>query len=115
MIKTQNHIGTISLSAVYLKRLIGKTASDCFGVVGMDECSPAQKIRCKLKGPQTDNGVVIRVKNNKLIIDLHISVSYGVNISAVSESIVNKVRFAVENETGTEVNKVNVFIENMIS
>jgi len=45
-----------------------------------------------------------------LIIELHISVSYGVNISAIVESIVNKVRYTVEEATDLKVSKVNVYI-----
>jgi uncharacterized alkaline shock family protein YloU len=42
---------------------------------------------------------------------LHISVSYGVNISAIVESIVNKVRYTVEEATDLKVSKVNVYID----
>ena len=49
--------------------------------------------------------------NEDLIIELHISVSYGVNISAIVESIVNKVRYTVEEATDLKVSKVNVHID----
>lgn len=115
MIKIGNHIGEICISSKYLKNLIGKTAMDCFGVVGMNSYGPKQGVRSLLKSSSMDNGVIIRQKNNKLLIDLHISVTFGVNIGAISESIVNKVRFAVESEAGVDVLKVNVFIDNMQS
>lgn len=115
MIKTENHLGEIHISQNYLKKLIGHTAARCFGVVGMDDCSALQRIKTMMKSSDANNGVTIRTKNNRLIIDLHILVSYGVNISAVSDSIVNKVRFAVENEAGIDVFKVNVFIEHLKS
>lgn len=44
-------------------------------------------------------------------IDLHISVMYGVNVSTIVKSIIHKVRFAVEDETGFTVDKVNVFVD----
>lgn len=115
MIKIENHIGKISVSKRYLKRLIGKTVTDCFGVVGMNDFGPKQNIRALFNNTSLDDGVVIREKDNKLLIDLHICVSYGVNIGAISDSIVHKVRFAVENEAGIEVFKVNVFIDTMKS
>ena len=113
MIKVENHIGTISLSNNYLKKLIGKTARDCFGVVGTNSFGAKQGVKALLRSSPIDNGVILREKNNRLVIDLHICVSYGINIAAISDSIVNKVRFAVENEAGAEVVKVNVFIDNM--
>ena len=55
--------------------------------------------------------VTVRYKNDKLYIDLHISVMYGVNVSTIVKSIIHKVRFAVEDETGFTVDKVNVFVD----
>ena len=49
--------------------------------------------------------------DNKLVIDLHIIVSFGVNIPAIVKSIVNKVKYTVEDATGLEVSKVNVFVD----
>ena len=60
-----------------------------------------------------DEGVRVRSQGNKLIIDLHIRVIYGMNISAIAKSIVNKVRYTVEQATGLEVQKVNVFVDGM--
>lgn len=116
MIKVKNHIGCIELSSNYLKKLIAKTAASCFGVVGMNSYGPAQSIR-SLVGCEDafDNGVIIRQSNNALIVDLHISVSYGINITAIVDSIINKVRFTVEEEAGIEVSKVNVYIDSMHS
>ena len=47
-----------------------------------------------------DRGISVRKDGEGLIVDLHIIVSYGVNISAICQSIVNKVRYTVEEATG---------------
>ena len=39
--------------------------------------------------------------------------SYGMNISVISKSIVNKVRYTVEQATDLEVKKVNIFVDEM--
>ncbi len=41
--------------------------------------------------------------------------TYGVNIAAIVKSIVNKVRYTVEEATGLEVEKVDVFVDGMKS
>ena len=116
MIKVNNHIGCIELSANYLKKLIAKTAASCFGVVGMNSYGAVQGIRSIISSEEAvDNGVIIRQNNNTLTIDLHITVSYGVNITAIVDSIINKVRFTVEEEAGIPVSKINVFIDGMQS
>ena len=55
----------------------------------------------------------MRTVSGGLVIDLHIAVTYGVNISAIVKSIVNKVRYTVEEATGLQVAKVNVFVDDM--
>lgn len=117
MIKVYNHIGCIELSGNYLKTLIAKTAASCFGVAGMNSYGALQGVRSMVNKKKTslDNGVIIRQNNNMLMIDLHITVSYGVNITAIVDSIINKVRFVVEEEAGIPVSKVNVFIDGMHS
>ena len=64
---------------------------------------------------QIDKGVTIQSKDKQLIVNLHISVTFGTNIAAIADSISNKVRFAVEEATGITVSKVNVFIDGMNS
>ncbi|MEG1943488.1 MAG: Asp23/Gls24 family envelope stress response protein, partial [Angelakisella sp.] len=60
-----------------------------------------------------DRGVRVRINEGKLIVDLHIAVTYGVNISAIVKSIVHKVRYTVEESTGLAVAKVNVYVDSM--
>ena len=76
---------------------------------------PAQGIRNVLTRQEDnlDKGVRVRCIDGALIIDLHIVVTYGVNIPAIVKSIVNKVRYAVEDSTGLHVSKVNVFVDSM--
>ncbi len=115
MIKVNNHIGCIELSSGYLKKLIAKTASGCFGVTGLSSCSPVQGICSLLGSENAQNGVAVRQNNNKLTVDLHITVAYGVNITAIVDSIINKVRFTLEESAGIEVAKINVFVDAMQS
>ncbi|MEG1448365.1 MAG: Asp23/Gls24 family envelope stress response protein, partial [Oscillospiraceae bacterium] len=61
----------------------------------------------------TDKGVKIKYTSNGLVIDLNIAVTYGVNITTIVRSIINKVRYVVEEQTGFTVNKVNVFVDTM--
>jgi uncharacterized alkaline shock family protein YloU len=116
LIKVENHLGAIDISNEYLTALIGHTVTNCFGVVQMNPFGPKQGVLSWLNKNRTiDKGVIIRQNRDRLVIDLHITVSYGVNISAIVDSIINKVRYAVEEETGLTVLKVNVFIDGMKS
>lgn len=114
MIKIENYYGAIEISQDYFANLVGYAASQCFGVAGMSIGSPSQGLRRLLKKEDTlDQGVRVRNVAGGLVIDLHIAVTYGVNISAIVKSIVSNVRYTVEEATGLDVAKVNVFIDDM--
>jgi len=116
MIKIENHLGCIDISSEYLTTLIGHTVTSCFGVAQMNNYGAKQGILSLFnKNNAIDKGVIIKQIRNKIYIDLHITVSYGVNISAIVDSIVNKVHFAVQEETDLDVARVNVFIDGMKS
>ena len=55
-------------------------------------------------------GIKVTTKDNKLIIDLHVILEYGVKISVVAENIIERVKFNVENLTGYGVDKINVHV-----
>lgn len=103
MVSIENQYGKIEISQEYFSNLVGKAASECFGVAGMVGTA-AQGLRSAIAGRQTqDTGVRVRASGGGLVIDLHITVVYGVNISAIVKSIVNKVRYTVEQATNLDV------------
>lgn len=114
MIQFENHLGTISISRNFLVDLITNTATNCFGVAGMSCCSQGQGIVNRvLKRNDPGQAIRVRYQRQKLVVDLHILVIYGMNISAVVRSISNKVRYAIEETTGVSVSSVNVYIDGM--
>lgn len=119
MIKYENPNGYIEITNNYFARLVGNAASSCFGVAEMVSSNPVQSLRSVIKNKvdididETNQGVAVKSVNGSLIIDLHIAVSYGVNISAITDSIVNKVRYTVEKATNLKVSKVNVYVDQL--
>ena len=113
MFKIEKPQGTIEISNAFFSDLVAHAASECFGVAGMALSGPRQGFRRFLGQEISDQGVRVRYQNNDLVIDLHIIVTYGINISAIVKSIVNKVSYAVEEATGLKVGKVNVFVDEM--
>lgn len=114
MIRLENHLGTIDISQEYFTSLIGSTVTSCFGVAGMRKANARQGLRSFFsKQDHVDQGVTVKAEDKQLLIDLHITVMHGVNISAITKSIVNKVRYTVENATGITVKRVNVYVDGM--
>lgn len=117
MIRFENPLGTIETTETYFSELLGNIVPTCFGVVGMSDTNTFQGIRSFLNRERAypDKGVLVKREAGGLVIELHIVVTYGVNISTVVANIVEKVRYTVENVTGMTVKKVDVFVDSMIS
>ena len=118
MIRLENHLGTIDISEEYFSNLIGHAASSCFGVAGMADSNRRQQLRSMLQKTRQfpDRGVTVRKDSSGgLRIELHLVVTYGLNISAICQSIVNKVKYTVENSTGLLVSDIKVYVDAMKS
>ncbi len=119
MVVLSNHLGDINISKHFFATLIGSTVTSCFGVVDTNAGNIKQTLIESLpffhKKKYIDKGVTVRFAGDKLFIELHITVLYGVNVSSIVKSIQNKVRFAVEEETDLTVEQVNVFVDGIKS
>lgn len=51
------------------------------------------------------------VNDNRVKIELHVIVAYGVSIRAVAQNVLESVRYKVEEYTGLTVEKINVVVE----
>ena len=91
MVGFENHIGQITISENYLTELVKHAVSDCFGVADVSNVSTFRSAVSALtagKAFRKNKGVRLRTdKDGGLIIDLHIKVTYGTNITAAVNSI----------------------------
>lgn len=117
MIRMETPLGTIETEEKYFSDLLGSIVPTCFGVVDMSAANTFQGIRGFLDRKHThlDRGVSVSSEPGGLVIDLHIVVTYGVNISTVVSNIVDKVKYTIEDVTGMTVKEVNVYVDSMVS
>lgn len=112
MITYETRLGKIAVSEEYLSKLIGNEVTSCFGVVGMVPSNSKQKIFNKFsKNEQMDTGIKVVGNTDSISVELHIVVTYGMNINAIAASITEKVKYVVKEATGIEVEKVIVKID----
>ena len=50
-------------------------------------------------------------ENNKITIDFHVIVAYGVSIETVADNLIHTVKYKVEEFTGMQIKKVNILVE----
>lgn len=103
--------GNIIIENEVIAKYAGLSAVECFGIVGMAMVSVKDGLVKLLKGDSITKGVNVVVEGNRLTIDFHIIVAYGVSISAVTENLMSTVQYKVEEFTGMKVNKINIFVE----
>lgn len=113
MLKIDGKYGDIYLTDTVIAKLVGSVATSCFGVVGMATRNASDSFTSLLKWDSMEKGVEIQYVDNGLDIGLHIIMTYGVNISAISESIKSKVIYSVEEFTGIKVNKVSICVDSL--
>lgn len=104
-------IGEILIDNEVLKKYAGSSAVECFGIVGMASVSMKDGLVKLLKRDNISHGVNVIVEENKITIDLHVIVAYGVSISAVADNLISNVKYKVEEFTGLEVKKINILVE----
>ena len=112
MISYETRTGTITITEQFLSKLIGSQVTSCFGVVGMVPSGSKQKIIGVFsKAPALDTGIKVTGDADFIDVEIHIVVTYGMNINAIAASITEKVKYAVKETTGITVNKVSVMVD----
>ena len=105
------HMGSITIDKEVISQYAGSVAVECFGIVGMAGVNVKDGLVKLLKMDSMTRGIVVTMVNNKLVLDFHVIVAYGVSIIAVSENLISNVKYKVEEFTGIEIEKINIFVE----
>ena len=109
--KLENQYGTINIENEVIARIAGLTAIDCYGIVGMAAKNVKDDIFQLLKVESLTKGIKISIQEDRIVIDMHIIVEYGTNITAIAENTISTVKYKVETVCGINVEQVNVFVE----
>ena len=103
------HMGNITIDKEVIAQYAGTVAMECFGIVGMG--ITVKDVVKLLRKDNLAKGITVTINNNKLTLDFHVIVSYGVSILAVSDNLIDNVKYKVEEFTGMEIEKINIFVE----
>ena len=107
----ENKLGKVSIDSEVIAQYAGSTAVECFGIVGMAAVSMKDGLVKLLKRESLTHGITVVVQDNHISIDFHVIVAYGVSICAVSDNLIASVKYKVEEFTGMEVDKINIYVE----
>ena len=102
-------LGRITIANEAIAQLVGHTAAECYGVVGM-----ASKRLGLPKREKATQGVSVHGDaESGIAVDLHVVVEYGLNLAEVAATVRSRVAYEVERLTGLPVRSVEVHIEDV--
>ena len=108
----ETQYGKIVIDPDVIATYAGSVAVECLGIVGMAAVNMKDGLVKLLKRDYLTHGINVVVNaDNKITIDFHVIISYGVSISTVSDNLIETVKYKVEEFTGMELEKINIFVE----
>ena len=110
--KMTNSMGNVVIDTNVIARYAGLADIECFGIVGMAALSVKDGFVKLLKKDSITRGINVTIdEDNKITINFHVIIAYGVSIKTVSENLIENVKYKVEEYTGIEIKKINIFVD----
>ncbi|MCH1983557.1 Asp23/Gls24 family envelope stress response protein [Ruminococcus sp. OA3] len=109
--RINTELGEISINPDVIAMYAGSVAVECFGIVGMAAVNMKDGLVKLLKRESLKHGINVALNDNKISLDFHVIVSYGVSILAVADNLISSVRYKVEEFTGLEIEHINILVE----
>ncbi|WP_350344894.1 Asp23/Gls24 family envelope stress response protein [Proteinivorax tanatarense] len=108
----KTELGNVSVSNEVIATIAGASATECFGLVGMQSRKQVRDGISDLLGRENlGKGVEITEEDGQLYIELFIVVSFGTKIHQVAQNVIDTVKYSVQKLTGLEVRHVKVNVQ----
>ena len=105
-------LGQIVIDTDVIATYAGSVAVECFGIVGMAAVSVKDGLVKLLRKDSLKHGISLNITDeNKNRLNFHVIFAYGVNISTIADNLVSNVKYKVEDFTGMEIEKINIYVE----
>jgi len=105
----QNQMGSIRYNEDVLKTMVGMALQELEGVAGLEGKGTAG-----ILGRKNFSHInKISVEDNKLILDLSLVVSYGLDLRAKAREAQQKICAAIEKMTDLRIGAINVTVANL--
>ena len=102
-------LGRITIASDVIAQIVGHTAAECYGVVGM----AGKGLKRLLARDRLRQGIEVSSRDGALALDLYVVVEYGLNLAEVAATVRSRVAYEVERLTGLSVGAVEVHIQDV--
>lgn len=110
--ESNDKIGSIHVSPTAVATIASQALLTSYGVVGMASKTAIGDLAAQItRDPH--HGITVTYRHGQLVIDAYVIIQHGTRISQVASSVINKVRFQVEQALGVPVYQVNVFVQGL--
>ena len=104
-------LGEVVINTDVIATYAGSVAVECFGIVGMAAVNMKDGLVKLLRKDSIKHGINVTINDNKIALDFHVIVAYGVSISAVADNLIGNVKYKLESFTGMELDRVRILVE----
>lgn len=105
-----SELGKVVITGDAIAQIVGHTAAECYGVVGM---SAPGRIARLLARDRPTQGVEVSGSEAGLELALYVVVENGLNLAEVASTVRNRVAYEVGRMTGLPVASVEVHISDV--
>ncbi len=109
VLQDDENLGTVKIADDVVAMIAALAATEVEGVAAMSG-NMTNELLSRVGVKSMAKGTRVEVLQKKVKVDLAITIEYGFNIPATCQRVQTKVKNAVENMTGLEVNDVNIRI-----
>ena len=109
--RVQSDLGDIVINPDVISTYAGSVAVECFGIVGMAAVNMKDGLVKILKKDSLKHGINVTIYENRISLDFHVIVAYGINIATIAENLIDSVTYKLEEATGMKVEKIRVIVE----
>ena len=109
--RINTELGDIAISPDVIAMYAGSVAAIRISIVGMAAVNMKDGLVKLLKKESLKHGINVTLNDNKISLDFHVIVSYGVSILAVADNLISNVKYKVEEFTGLEIERINILVE----
>lgn len=103
--------GEVVINPDVIATYAGSVAVECFGIVGMAAVNMKDGLVKLLKPDSLKHGIHVKIEDNKISLEFHVIVAYGVSISTIADNLIENVKYKLEEFTSMEVEHVTILVE----
>lgn len=107
-------LGQVVIDPKVIVAYASDVANSTPGIVGMAFIDTKDGFAKLLKREAAFKGIVVTIEDNKVSVDYHLIIKFGVNVLSVQQNLLDSFKYKIEHYAGLEVKKVNMYIDGVL-